>query len=673
MDFFDHQEAARRRSLWLSLWFVLAVAAVCVMMCGLVFLACAAGSLLVTWGTGDAVPTGPGPALLPIPIWQPKLYAWTSGITAGFILLMSLMRMRQLAAGGRTVAKLIGARLMDPASPKREERVFVDVVEEMALAAGAPVPELYVLPGEWALNSFVAGRTLADAALFVTEGALVRFDRDQLQAMVAHEFSHLLCGDMRLNLKLMGLVHGLFAINLLGEGLLGPGAATGRRDSGLELGALSATAGRRKNLGSPETADAVRGLGALLLAAIGLVVALVGWNGAFFGRIITGWVAREREFLADAAALQFTRHPEALIGLLATANAWPQGGVLRVRGAAEFSHMCLLQVLPGEASWMTSTHPPLPERILRVEQMGGRIVGIKVPKRELKAEPAAIPMSAPPPAPLPTIGAGELLAQAGLPVASHLAWSANWLAKLSPELRTAAHEPAGAEAVVDLLLLRNCGGTHAALRADLAAAAPPAVAQSLRTLSPRVAALNDFDAIPLLELCLPALRAATPPDYQRLMQSVQRITQADRQVDLFEFALQRMLRRHLAPTFAPGSTTVNAFSTAQLPQDCSVLLSLLAHAGAAAGEARDAFDQGSKELREIRHQLDLLPVEECGLGKLEAALDRAAAAPPDWKRKILAACAAAAASDGTLTAREAELLRAFADAFDCPVPPLIPQ
>lgn len=668
MDFFDHQEAAHRRSVCVLGWFILAVAAVCLVMCGLAFAVFAGFSLLGHWGTGDAIPNPAHYALLPVSVWQPQLYLWTSGLTAAFVNIASWVRMQQLAAGGRSIATLLGARRMDPGSPKREERVLVDVVEEMALAAGMPVPDLYLLPNEWALNAFIAGCDQTDAALFVTEGALVRFDRDQLQALVAHEFSHLLCGDMRLNLKLMGLVHGLFAIYLLGEAMMHSmvGEVDQSTDTQSDL-AMSAGA-------APASRALTGGLAGVLISVAGFFIALVGWNGAFFGRVIKGWVAREREFHADAAALQFTRHPEGLIALLATANAWPQGGVLRLRNAEEFSHMCFLRVLPDEASWLASTHPAVPERIRRIEEMGGRIVDIRVPRRAPRPEPDAIPMPAPTTAPLPTVAATNLFIHAGLPVGQHLKWSTNWLAGLDAELRSAVHQPAGAEAAVNLLLLRNSGGAGQLLLPELINAAPPTVAQALSRWGPTVARLTDFDAIPLLELCLPALRGIAPADYQRLRQTVQRITQVDQQVDLFEFALQRMLRRHLAPVFEAASAGAGHFNDNRLPRDCSVLLSLLAHAGAdAADQARPAFDEGTKQLRDIRHQLDLLPVEACGLEPLEAALDHAALAPPDWQRKILLACAACAASDGTLKPREAELIRAFADAFGCPVPPFAGQ
>lgn len=674
MDFFDHQEAAHRRSGWIRWLFVLAIVSACAAMCLFVFVVYAAMSLVATWGTGDAVPNPGHYRFLPIPLWQPQLFAWTSGATALFILIASWWRMRQLSAGGPAVAKLLQAPRMNPASPRREERLLVDVVEEMGLAAGIAAPAIHILRGEHGLNAFIAGHGPADAALFVTEGTLKCLNRDELQALVAHEFSHLLRGDMRLNLNLLGLVHGLFALYLFGEQLMSPEWHARRHLEGdVRTGGLHPTMRKATH---PLLDMLVSTFGSLFLFVpwvAGFVIGVVGWNTAFFGRVIKGWVAREREFLADADALQFTRHPEALVAVLAAANAWPQHGVLRTREAESFSHMCFLRVLPDEASWMVATHPPVPERILRVEQMGARIVGIRTPRREPPtAADEPIPMPAAPRNPAPaTVSAASLLAQTGLPVSQHLAWSASWLQSLNSELREAAHAPASAEALVCLLLLRGTDAQRPDLQAEISAHAPPAVVQALRTLAPRVSALSDFDTLPLLDLCVPALRSATAEDYARLSAASQRITQADRQVDLFEFALQNVLRRHLDPVFRSGLERATKFEAAELPRAAGTMLSLLAHAGAAAADhARDAFADGARKLPALRAQMELLPVTDCSLASLESALAQLAAAPPTTKREVLSACAATAAADGQLSPREAELLRAIAAALDCPVPPL---
>ena len=315
MNFFRYQHQARRATTRLVLLFVLAVLAI--------VLAVNLAAYPVLGGDLQA-------------------QALLSLATALVIGIASWWRVRALRGGGALIAAQMGGRLVPADTSDPLLRRYRNVAEEMAIAAGIPVPLLFVLDDEQGINAFAAGYSPSDAAVAVTRGALLRLNRDELQAVIAHEFSHVLNGDMRLNIHLMGMLFGILMLGVIGRRLLG---VVG--NSGL---------GRRRG-----------GLGPLSVAiAAGLAAMIIGAVGVFFARLIKAAVSRQREVLADASAVQFTRNSAGLAGALKKIAGLPQGSRLEDRaGAEEVSHM-----LFGEGfayrRWF-ATHPPMLERIGRLE------------------------------------------------------------------------------------------------------------------------------------------------------------------------------------------------------------------------------------------------------------------------------------------------------------------
>src|SRR5262249_2273093 len=191
-------------------------------------------------------------------------------------------------------------------------RKLLNVVEEMSIASGVPMPEVYLMPDEKGINAFAAGTAPDNAVIGVTEGCVRHLKRDELQGVIGHEFSHILNGDMRLNMRLIGVVFGLLCIMLVGRVML---------DAFIRGGSPRSSSARNAN---PPP---------IFLLAIGLIV--IGWPGAFFGRLIQAAVSRQREFLADASAVQFTRNPLGLAGALKKIGGLAYGSRLDSAHAAE--------------------------------------------------------------------------------------------------------------------------------------------------------------------------------------------------------------------------------------------------------------------------------------------------------------------------------------------------
>ena len=358
MDFFEQQDVARRKTGRLVVLMVLAVAAIVV----LVYLVIAAALVVRVGFTGiDPMATGGLAAYLSAADWwNPQLFVLVAGVTVLVVAAGAFFKTAALRAGGRVVAESLGGRLIDPGTSDPTLRRVLNVVQEMAIASGTTVPPVYLLDRESGINAFAAGFTPADAVIGLTRGCADLLSRDQLQGVMAHEFSHILNGDMRISLRLIGIIHGILIIGLLGGILL--------------RSAFYSGAGRHRRSGK-------QGGGVLVLAAVGAALAIIGYVGVFFGQLIKASLSRQREFLADAAAVQFTRLPGGIAGALKKIGGYTFHSKLVAANAEEASH---LYFGDGLSHWfgLLATHPPLPDRIRRIEpQWDGQFSKVDVPDR----------------------------------------------------------------------------------------------------------------------------------------------------------------------------------------------------------------------------------------------------------------------------------------------------
>src|SRR4051794_27600582 len=323
MDFFQAEERAKRRTGWLIVLFTLAV-------CGTVLAVYAATRFTLCLAGQGALDQ------LWSHFWAPRLFWIVAADTLLLIGGASLYKMRAVSASADAIALGLGGRHLDPGTHDPHERRLLDVVEEMAIASGVPVPAVHLLPAEPGINAFAVGLDPSRSSVAVTDGCLRKLTRDELQGVVAHEFSHLLNGDARINLRLLGLVHGILVIGLLGSTILRGASGRGRRK--VNLGGVSA------------------------VIFVGAALYLIGSVGVFFTRLIKAAVCRERELLADASGVQFTRNPAGLAGALKKIGGVEEGSRLLAARAEEASHFYFAEGLRGWTS-LLSTHPPLLDRI----------------------------------------------------------------------------------------------------------------------------------------------------------------------------------------------------------------------------------------------------------------------------------------------------------------------
>lgn len=649
MDFFERQDKARRKTGFLVFYFLLAVA----LLVGAVYLAVALifGGFQITDAADETTAS-----------WShAKMFLGTVVATLGVISAGSFFKTLSLARGGRAVAELLDGRLVNPNSTELHERKLLNIVEEMAIASGVPVPQVYVMDGEPGINAFAAGHSASDAAISVTRGCMTTLSRDELQGVIAHEYSHLLNGDMKLNLRLMGLIFGILCLTVIGRVLI-------------------RTRGRKNPL-----------------PLLGLALIIIGWVGVLFGRLIQAAVSRQREFLADASAVQFTRNPSGLAGALKKIGGLAEGSQLQSDRAEEASHFFFANGLKSRLFGF-ATHPPLIERIKALDpSFDGQFPSVVLPDTPEAAAPPPLPgvaplvSSRPPPPiprakppPLPTVGPPPLpvaatpvtpdtvIAGIGQPRTEHLQYAVDLHQAVPPSIQTAAHDPLGAHALVCAFLLAQNATAREKQLEELGRITSEAVRQETSRIWPDVQDIPAQARIPIVDLTLPALRRLSTAQFEQFRNAVNALIASDEETSLFEFMLQKIVMRHLDTRFYPERRPITQFYDLRpLARDAGILLSATAYAGAEdATRAQAAFAKSAGSLGRIaRAEIPWLPPDQCGLSYLDAALDRFAQAVPQIKKNVLTACAETVAFDAQIQPREAELLRAIADSLDCPIPP----
>jgi Zn-dependent protease with chaperone function len=643
MDFFEAQARAKKRTTRLVALFVMAVLGII-----------AAGYIATLVFFGQLHGSADHPVVTPSAgWWQPDLLAYVATGTILVVGLASLFKWLQLSSGGAAIAEMVGGTAIDPRTTDLRQRQLLNIVEEMSIASGVPMPAVYVLESEPGINAFAAGLTTSDAVVAVTCGTLEKLNRDELQGVVAHEFSHILNGDMRLNVRLTAIVFGILVIGLIGRGILG-GLGRGR--------VASSRSG--KNSGG----------GVIAILAVGVILVILGYVGYFFGRLIQAAVSRQREFLADASAVQFTRNPSGITGALKKIGGYALGSKLVSGKTEQIGHFFFAQGFRSLLGGAWATHPPLDVRIRAIDtSYEGKyfepptVVDVATQTWNDRRNAASSSPRPPGPAPLSPLA---LIASVGALDVTDLDRVRALADSIPPFLREAVRTPAGAAAVACGLLLDPADESlrdrqHALVRqhaGDTFAAGLPPLESALLDL-PRSARL------PLLLLTPPALRQLPPADLSRLLATLDELVHADTRISIFEFALQKVLARHLELAARPGSRRA-LYSPADVADEISIVLTFAARLRPAGGtDIPLAFNTGAAGFAGLHPPLALRPSELCTLDHLDAALDKLALAHGPVKKRLLAALLAAVSHDGLVDPEEAELVRALASALDCPMPP----
>jgi len=646
MDFFEQQDKARRNTKLLVVYFALAV--VCII--ASVYVA----SLLIFYGANFQQQPGVPPSLFVL--WDPELFLYVVLGTLSVVVIGSLYKTAALAKGGSAVAEMLGGRLVSPNTSHPDERKLQNVIEEMAIASGVPIPKIYVLDDEEGINAFAAGHSPSDAAIGVTRNCMTWLNRDELQGVIGHEFSHILNGDMRLNVRLIGVLFGILCLAVIGRVLL-----------------YSRSRSRDRNP----------------LMLLGLALIVIGAIGVFFGRLIQAALSRQREFLADASSVQFTRNPAGLSGALQKIGG--AGSKIESAHAGEASHMFFGNGLGKPFLGLLATHPPLDERIRAIDPgwdgtfKPGSVTAAEAEAPRKAAKPPSSQFPFPPIPEMPgaragaagiaanVVQVGAVMPDLGQPTPLHLRYAEELRNSFPEKVRFAAHEPLDATALVYAMLLSQDGALRAKELTELAARAAPGVGEKTAALWPDVAPIASRARLPLVNLALPALGHLRPDEFKQFSRALQGLIESDGQIDIFEFVLQKIVRRHLASQ--SGETwpaSIQYHTLKPLVQDCSVVLSALANVSSSeASEVEKAFRKGVPHLRAQANGLKLLPRTESGLEQLDTALDRLALAAPQLKKHVLEACVQVVGADGVIQERQAELLRAIAETLDCPIPPFV--
>jgi Zn-dependent protease with chaperone function/uncharacterized tellurite resistance protein B-like protein len=654
VDFFEQQQQARRQSGLMLLMFLVAVAAIVAVLNlvgALVYAGFSFSELLFTGWTQIFAGT------------PRSVYLCTTALTLGVISFGTLKTLYDLSAGGVAVAEMVGARRVRRDSADLLERRLLNIVEEMGLAAGIAVPLVYVMDSEPGINAFAAGYSPNEAVVAVTAGALRTLTRDELQGVVAHEFSHILNGDMRLNIRLLGVIAGIVMIGALGRFLMDGG---GRSDEGKR-----------------------RGDGRAFL--LGLTLWIVGSIGVLAGRMIKAAVARQREFLADASAVQFTRNADGICAALYKIGT--SGALIRNRHAEDLSHMYFGNSV-SSLFGMLSTHPPLDERIARMMGPGAKWLlrdrarravaaqateaaelgvpqglGVLVPEFVSPLAARADGADAAVRAPLTAdqerrTTADTLVASVGTVSEAQVDFARALLRALPEALHTATRNETGARAALFALLL----GDNAVRKAQLQAVSKQSgegLAQQASQFADMLPQLGPRARMPLLELVIPTLKVLPGDERDAILGTLKTLAHADGKLSLGEFVLLTICERHFGKP-ASGAPPVKHKRIDALASEAAIVLSLLARAG---GGGRPAFDKGMQSLGLSGGVLR--SAAEFNTGLVASALYELKLLAPLKKPLFIKACVEVVMADGQLSVAEGELMRALCAALDSPLPPLI--
>ncbi|MZR63735.1 M48 family metallopeptidase [Alcanivorax sp. DP30] len=629
MDFFQQQQKAKQRTGLLVLYFCLAVIAVVV---------CVTTAVVLLLGMANIQLYPQNGTLL----FNPVIY-WTALGTFAVIVGGCLLKTWQLRKGGSALAEMLGGRLINASTTDQAERQLLNVVEEMSIASGIAVPQVYVMDQENTINAFAAGFRPSEAVIAVTRGSLDRFSRDELQAVIGHEFSHILNSDIRINLRMVAVLAGILAVGKIGEILLRSGSRSRR-----------AYSSRSKNNGLP---------------ALGLALVVIGYVGLFFGRLIKAAISRQRELLADASAVQFTRNPAGLAGALIHIRN-DGGSHLASSHAEDMSHMCFAPSIPMKLKQWLATHPSLDERLAALGPEWVARARARARQQDSSSPASASSVAPPEGAAGFAAGRGNNSAsaapsqQVGTVQQGDMAYAQQLLSALPGSIRSQAHTPEGARQVLFALVL-------AGSRADstmLLARCKLADSQAFQSLTRAVRELGPETRLPLIDMALPSLKSQPRDSRRKLLADLERLCNADQHFSLFEWTLLALARQQLDDNAGRNRHT-RFHRLGAVAQELQQLFSVLVWAGGASeAQAEALFRQHAGSL--LPAARSLLPLSHCSSAKLFSAVDRLADLSPLLKGPIIDCAVDLAMADGTLKTAERELLRALSSLLECPLPPL---
>ena len=641
MDFFEQQDKARGLSGYLFLLFGFAV------LCIIISVFCLA-SVAVGFERDLA-------ALA----WTLELAIISTIGTVIAVFLASACRVFGLSSGGKVVAESMGGQRLNQNTKDPLSRQVLNVVEEMAIASGTPVPPVYLMD-EQGINAFAAGYSPRDAVIGVTRGCATKLNRDQLQGVMAHEFSHILNGDMRINIRLTGIIFGIVFLASIGRILTNVAYISG---------------GRRRN-------GKDGGGGALVILGIGLLI--IGGIGGFFGSMIRASISRQREFLADASAVQFTRNPDGIAGALKRIGGYSHGSKLQSAGAQEFSHM----FFSSGISNMFATHPPLPIRIKRIDpnwknaypdtdkisetaSQSSQLAGVSgftgtsdngsTSQNQPQPQTGSIGQER-------SHSAQTFLKNEGKIDDEKLAQVRSLIASIPANLVEQAKEPFGARCLLFALLIDNQNLEARKRQAQMIEQqAEEGTLYQTEKIEPFLSNLSCEQKLVLVEESRPAISELSINQFSVFQKLIVQLIGADESIDLFEWCLHKVIEFDFGKQHYPRQLHGRASIRSRI-SDCAVILGALSHYGQEGADPKPAFNQGMQAL-DRSGQIKLPASQDCGLSSMDKAIERLNKMSASEKRSLIDACARTIDHDGKTTDIEIQILRGIACALSCPLGP----
>jgi Zn-dependent protease with chaperone function len=651
MNFFEAQDRARQKTGLLVLLFVLSVLSLAGLTMGIIYFA---------FEMYNEDQTSRGGELFISMDWE--VIGGVGGAILFLAFLASVLRIFALSAGGKVVAEELGGKLILPDTRGENERRLMNVVEEMAIACGTPAPPIYVLAAERGVNAFAAGFSPRDAVIGVTQGAIDHLNRDQLQGVIAHEFSHILNGDMRINTRMAGVLHGILLIGNLGYYI---------------------TRATRNTVYRADKRDENP------FAVLGLGLMLIGFGGMFFGGLIKAALNREREYLADASAVQYTRNPGGLAGAFKVIGGLRTGSKLHSGAASEFSHALFAQGFSSVLQAWMATHPPLEARIRRLDPFwDGKYfvsetdppVSDRTPQGDGYVRPIWMEKA-------PTgfeRGQGAAVVDAvmadifdplpapEMPKAETIRYAGDLVRELPNSARFAARDPFEARAVVCGLLLDTGGESRRKQLDHLKSHMDAEGFAVLEKLLPVLKELKVEYRLPLIDIAVSALKKQSARQYADFKANVSALMELSGAVDPMKWALKTIVLNHLdSHFFKPLSSGGSLLHLPAVGRELSLMLSTLAYAG---NEKRKTVEESFAAAKGILRLggLQLMAKDEIAAPELDRAATTLARLNSLAKTNLLRACGHAVLQDKKITPNELELIRAVSAALDCPIPLIVP-
>ena len=622
MDFFEHQSRAKSKSVKLYVLFSFVV----------LFISFLVFSLL-SWfiersdRLGDLA-------------WSPFFLISTLWVVCFLIIGISLSKIKELSGGGWVVAKALGGELITSSSQNPLKRRILNIVEEMAIASGVQVPPVYLLK-ENSINAFAAGYSTEDAVIGVTIGCLEKLNREQLQGVMAHEFSHILNGDMRINIRMTGIIFGIVFIARAGQSIM---------DS-------------HDDPFYPEE----EGKSRWYLLGIGLYI--IGILGAYLGAIIRSSVSRQREFLADASAVQFTRNAEGIVGALECIGGYSKGSRIWNPKSRQFCHMFFGPCMKN----LMATHPPIEKRIRRIipswnkafpntnQISEGKIFEKNNFKRNSftgnqfeRRKPSKFEH---------TSVEGHKSRASSQKSIMH---AQDLLKKIPRELTVQTQDSFGSNCLLFAMLLDPHHSIQKKQISLINHYTDSKISQHTQKIFPYLTSISCEEKLVLIEMAASKLSFLSPEQVKNFESVINMLIKEDKKFQLFEWSLLKLVNHKIKHIRTPNRQIHGRKQILSRLNECNIILSTLAHYGKDNEDPNLAYNVGFKHLSSNKKR-KLINKKDCTFSKLDLAIDRLNDLNLRAKKKFLEACEITALHDKNICETETQIIRTVASSLGYPL------